>query len=76
MTDALHIETPLFESPVLSELAGRSVWLKLEALQPPGSFKIRGVGHACREYARRGANACPFRWWWSCRRRPPNAPRP
>jgi L-serine/L-threonine ammonia-lyase len=55
MTDALHIETPLFESPVLSALAGRTVWLKLEALQPPGSFKIRGIGHACREYARRGA---------------------
>ncbi len=32
-----------------------SVWLKLEALQPPGSFKIRGIGFACREYARRGA---------------------
>jgi L-serine/L-threonine ammonia-lyase len=55
MTDALHIETPLFESSVLSALTGRAVWLKLEALQPPGSFKIRGVGHACREYARRGA---------------------
>lgn len=55
MTDALHIETPLFESPVLSARAGRTVWLKLEALQPPGSFKIRGIGHACREYARRGA---------------------
>lgn len=55
MPDTLHIETPLFESPVLSALAGRTVWLKLEALQPPGSFKIRGIGHACREYARRGA---------------------
>ena len=51
----LHIETPLFESPALSEIAGRSIWLKLEALQPPGSFKIRGIGAACQEYARRGA---------------------
>lgn len=51
----LHIETPLFESQALSIQAGRSVWLKLEALQPPGSFKIRGVGFACQEYARRGA---------------------
>jgi L-serine/L-threonine ammonia-lyase len=51
----LHIETPLFESQALSIHAGRSVWLKLEALQPPGSFKIRGIGFACQEYARRGA---------------------
>jgi L-serine/L-threonine ammonia-lyase len=35
--------------------AGRTVWLKLEAMQPPGSFKIRGIGLACQEYYRRGA---------------------
>jgi L-serine/L-threonine ammonia-lyase len=52
----LHIETPLFESQALSIQAGRSVWLKLEALQPCGSFKLRGIGYACQEYARRGAN--------------------
>lgn len=51
----LHIETPLFESRPLSVLAGRSVWLKLDALQPPGSFKIRGIGFACQEYVRGGA---------------------
>ena len=51
----LHIETPLFESRPLSIQAGRSVWLKLDALQPPGSFKVRGIGHACQEYVRRGA---------------------
>jgi len=52
----LHIETPLLESQCLSILTGRPVWLKMEALQPPGSFKIRGIGFACQEYARRGAN--------------------
>lgn len=51
----LHIETPLFESRALTNSAGRTVWLKLEAVQPPGSFKIRGIGLACQEYARRGA---------------------
>ena len=51
----LHIETPLFESPALTISAGRTVWLKLESKQPPGSFKIRGIGLACQEYARRGA---------------------
>jgi L-serine/L-threonine ammonia-lyase len=35
--------------------SGREVWLKLDAVQPSGSFKIRGIGWACREYARRGA---------------------
>lgn len=52
----LHLETPLFESRALSLKAGRSIWLKMEALQPPGSFKIRGIGYACQEYARRGVN--------------------
>lgn len=51
----LHLETPLFESQALSRVSGRSIWLKLEAVQPPGSFKIRGIGLACQEYARRGA---------------------
>jgi len=51
----LHLETPLFESQALSKVSGRPIWLKLEAVQPPGSFKIRGIGLACQEYARRGA---------------------
>ncbi|MDP2371887.1 pyridoxal-phosphate dependent enzyme [Rhodoferax sp.] len=51
----LHIETPQIPSRPLSLLAGRSVWLKLDALQPPGSFKIRGVGLACEVHRRRGA---------------------
>ena len=55
MTMPLHIETPLFRSRQLSQLSGRAIWLKMDALQVPGSFKIRGVGHACAEYVRRGA---------------------
>jgi len=51
----LHIETPLIESRSLGLLSRRSVWLKLEALQPPGSFKIRGIGAACEEHLRAGA---------------------
>lgn len=51
----LHIETPLIESLPLSDACGRTVLLKLEALQPPGSFKIRGVGAACEAYAAKGA---------------------
>lgn len=51
----LHTETPLVQSHPLSVSTGRAVWLKLEALQAPGSFKIRGIGLACEEYLRRGA---------------------
>lgn len=50
----LHIETPLFQSRRLSTLADKAVWLKLEALQPTGSFKLRGIGAACEEYRRQG----------------------
>lgn len=51
----LHIETPLIESGAFAAKNGRKVWLKMEALQPPGSFKIRGIGHACEQYLLRGA---------------------
>jgi L-serine/L-threonine ammonia-lyase len=46
----LSIETPLLESAALG------CWLKMEALQPSGSFKLRGIGHACARYAERGAH--------------------
>ncbi|MBH3374259.1 pyridoxal-phosphate dependent enzyme [Pseudomonas juntendi] len=51
----LHIPTPLIESRPLSRAAGRNIWLKLDALQPCGSFKLRGVGHACEVHYARGA---------------------
>jgi len=51
----LHIHTPLIESRPLSLAAGRNIWLKLDALQPCGSFKLRGVGHACEVHHARGA---------------------
>ncbi|KAH6689007.1 L-serine dehydratase [Plectosphaerella plurivora] len=39
------IETPLIPSPDLSRAAGCNILLKLENLQPSGSFKSRGVGN-------------------------------
>jgi L-serine/L-threonine ammonia-lyase len=50
----LHIETPLIPSRPLGLSSGRNVWLKMEALQPSGSFKLRGVGAVCEAQARRG----------------------
>jgi L-serine/L-threonine ammonia-lyase len=43
----LHINTPLVESHAVARRAGQRVWLKMDALQPSGSFKLRGIGHAC-----------------------------
>ena len=37
--------TPLIHSPVLTDLVGASVYLKLESLQQTGSFKIRGAAN-------------------------------
>lgn len=52
----LHVDTPLIESHPLSLSAGRRIWLKLDALQPPGSFKIRGIGRACEVHHARGTS--------------------
>ncbi|NXP05781.1 SDSL protein, partial [Thinocorus orbignyianus] len=49
-----HIISPLLESLPLSKAAGTKVYMKLENVQPSGSFKIRGIGHFCREAARKG----------------------
>ena len=53
----LHIETPLIISDILSDLVNKDIRLKLDALQPSGSFKIRGVGFACEYFAHRGAKS-------------------
>ncbi|WP_118987977.1 pyridoxal-phosphate dependent enzyme [Photorhabdus sp. CRCIA-P01] len=51
----LHINTPLLNSRPLSDILGSHVWLKMEAMQPSGSFKIRGIGLACQTYYEKGA---------------------
>ena len=51
----LHLQTPLIESRAASRERHGRVWLKFDALQPTGSFKIRGVGHACEHHAAGGA---------------------
>ncbi|WP_088138316.1 pyridoxal-phosphate dependent enzyme [Achromobacter xylosoxidans] len=52
---AIHIETPALASRAFSLRSGKDVRLKMEALQPSGSFKARGIGHACQIYKSRGA---------------------
>ncbi|OAL70239.1 L-serine dehydratase [Trichophyton violaceum] len=50
------IETPLIESTSLSKAAGCRVFLKLDNLQPSGSFKSRGIGNLVRSHAADPAN--------------------
>lgn len=47
----LFLHTPLLHSHVLSRITGCNIYLKLEALQPSGSFKDRGIGALCEYYA-------------------------
>jgi L-serine/L-threonine ammonia-lyase len=54
----LHINTPLLESSAISKKTGHQIFLKMEALQSTGSFKIRGIGHLCLQLVRNGA--CRF----------------
>ena len=51
----LHIDTPLLASGAMAGPDGQQVWLKMDALQPTGSFKNRGIGYACEQYQQRGA---------------------
>src|SRR5918998_1060211 len=50
-------DTPLVEAPHLSELTGCEVHLKLEGLNPTGSFKDRGMTVAVSAAVREGAEA-------------------
>tara|TARA_Y100000588_G_scaffold362822_1_gene424891 strand:+ start:5582 stop:6490 length:909 start_codon:yes stop_codon:yes gene_type:complete len=51
----LHIETPLIESISLSNYLQKPVYLKMDNMQVPGSFKIRGIGRLCQLSAEKGA---------------------
>lgn len=51
---AIHVATPLIQSPALSAASERAVWMKLEAVQPTGSFKIRGIGALCERHVAAG----------------------
>ncbi|MFC5475011.1 pyridoxal-phosphate dependent enzyme [Paraherbaspirillum soli] len=58
---ALHIQTALLAHPQLSAALARQVWLKMENMQPAGSFKLRGIGLLCQRAVADGARhlVCP-----------------
>jgi L-serine/L-threonine ammonia-lyase len=53
----LHVQTPLLKAPPELFGPGRTVWLKMDALQPSGSFKQRGVGRLVQQRVADGARA-------------------
>tara|TARA_R110002110_G_scaffold121431_2_gene297174 strand:- start:7312 stop:8256 length:945 start_codon:yes stop_codon:yes gene_type:complete len=56
MKPTLHIHTPLLHSHELSHITGRNIYLKMEALQPTGSFKDRGIGQLCQYFSAQNFN--------------------
>ena len=57
MPPGLINHTPLLESRYLSQLCGTKVLLKMDALQPSGSFKDRGMAFMCAELQKRGVKS-------------------
>ncbi len=49
--------TPLVYACVLSEMLGNKIWLKVEGMNPTGSFKDRGMTMAMSKAAEEGAKA-------------------
>jgi len=49
--------TPLVAAAVLSEMLGNEIWLKVEGVNPTGSFKDRGMTMAISKAAEDGAKA-------------------
>ncbi|WP_421877776.1 threonine ammonia-lyase [Pacificispira sp.] len=46
--EGIAVRTPLLESPLLNERAGRRIFVKPECLQRTGSFKFRGASNKIR----------------------------
>lgn len=42
-----YLDTPFFQSVPLSDALGVPVYVKMDCMQPSGSFKLRGVSLAC-----------------------------
>jgi L-serine/L-threonine ammonia-lyase len=53
----LHIKTPLIQSQHLKNTLGKQIYFKLELLQPPGSFKLRGIGKLCQHEWQKGVRS-------------------
>ena len=52
----LHDITPLIRSAPLSNKLNCDVFFKMDCAQPPGSFKLRGIGATVKEAVEQGAD--------------------
>lgn len=52
-----HIKTPLIQSQQLKNALGKQIYFKLELAQPPGSFKLRGIGKLCQHEWEKGVRS-------------------
>lgn len=52
---SLHYNTPCLLSESISKFTGFETYMKLDNLQPGGSFKIRGIGYFCQKAKENGA---------------------
>ncbi|RDL41183.1 Tryptophan synthase beta subunit-like PLP-dependent enzyme [Venustampulla echinocandica] len=59
------VETPLIRSAPLSRAAGCNIYLKLETLQPSGSFKSRGIGNLMSQAIMQHGPEKPIRFYCS-----------
>eukprot|EP00794_Sanderia_malayensis_P013914 gene13914-15363_t len=50
----LYVKTPLIESLQISKRVGYNVYIKMENLQPSGSFKLRGLSYHCMKVLNEG----------------------
>jgi L-serine/L-threonine ammonia-lyase len=55
MQGTMHIDTPLFQANASYSALQRPLLFKMDALQPTGSFKLRGVGFWCARAVDQGA---------------------
>ena len=55
-TTPLHDITPLIRSAPLSNKLNCDVFFKMDCAQPPGSFKLRGIGATVKEAVDQGAD--------------------
>lgn len=53
----LYIKTPVIKSQYLKNKLDINVYLKIESLQPSGSFKLRGISNLCQQEIKKGAKS-------------------
>ncbi len=50
----IHIQTPVYENPIINQRLNKHIYFKMECYQPTGSFKARGIGFKCQQAVKAG----------------------